>query len=259
MISTLAIISIGFVLGMRHAMDPDHVIAVTTIVSRQKSVAKAGFIGVLWGLGHTITIFLLGAAIILFNVTIPPRLGLAMELSVGAMLVLLGGLNLSGLTRRLTERLTPASEAPLQKGKLQSETSAGLQAEQADFNRSEGCIDRTIRGMGAFQTLRPLCVGIVHGMAGSAAIALLLMSTIRNPWWAVSYLLVFGLGTIAGMMTITAIIALPFAYSTKKFAWLNRGLMIASGVISVCFGFFLAYQIAFVDGLFTNHPQWTPR
>ena len=94
MTSGLAILAIGFLLGMRHATDPDHVIAVSTIVSRERSIVKAGLIGVLWGVGHTLTILVVGAAIILFGVAIPTRVGLTMEFSVGLMLILLGILNL---------------------------------------------------------------------------------------------------------------------------------------------------------------------
>src|SRR6266853_1941573 len=107
MITLLSIIALGFFLGMRHATDPDHVIAVTTIVSRQRSIRHAALIGVLWGLGHTITILAVGSAIILFGLVIPPRVGLSMEFSVGLMLILLGVLNLSGMMRWITETLPP--------------------------------------------------------------------------------------------------------------------------------------------------------
>src|SRR3984957_3273603 len=109
MITLLSIIALGFFLGMRHATDPDHVIAVTTIVSRQRSIRHAALIGILWGLGHTITIFLVGSAIILFGVVIPPKLGLTMDLSVGFLLILLGVLNLSGFTSLITETFMPQS------------------------------------------------------------------------------------------------------------------------------------------------------
>jgi len=95
-------------------------------------------------------------------------------------------------------------------------------------------------------------------LAGSAAVALLVLTTIRSPRWAIAYLLVFGLGTIAGMMLITMILGAPFAYTGKRFARLNRGLGLASGVISVAFGLFITFQIGFVDGLFSTHPHWLP-
>ena len=119
-------------------------------------------------------------------------------------------------------------------------------------------LDGATTRLGMFHTLRPLFVGLVHGLAGSAAVALLVLSTIREPRWAVLYMLIFGIGTIAGMMLITAAIALPFSFAGYKFAWLNKGLIVGSGVLSLAFGFFVCYQIGFVDGLFTNHPNWTP-
>ena len=106
MTTLLAIVLLGFFLGMRHATDPDHVVAVTTIVSRERTMLHASLIGALWGLGHTFTILVVGSAIILFKLTIPPRLGLTMELSVGFMLILLGVLNLTGLMRRAMEWIT---------------------------------------------------------------------------------------------------------------------------------------------------------
>src|SRR5260221_14404546 len=109
MISVLSIIALGFFLGMRHATDADHVIAISTIVSRQRSMRSAAMIGVLWGLGHTLTVTLVGGAIILFTITIPPRVGLAMEFAVGVMLVLLGFLNLTGLNEWIRDNVAPGS------------------------------------------------------------------------------------------------------------------------------------------------------
>ena len=111
---------------------------------------------------------------------------------------------------------------------------------------------------GVYQHLRPLAVGIVHGLAGSAAVALLVLTTIRDPHWAVAYLLVFGIGTIAGMMVITMSLAstLKVVGRTQHTA---RRLGMASGLLSLAFGFFVVYQIGFVNGLFTAHPTWTPK
>src|SRR5580704_2561900 len=103
MIAFLSIIAVGFFLGMRHATDPDHVIAVATIVTRQRNLARAALIGAFWGLGHTVTIFVVGAGIILFNLVIPARIGLSMELSVGVMLIVLGIMNVAGFLRSTPE------------------------------------------------------------------------------------------------------------------------------------------------------------
>jgi high-affinity nickel-transport protein len=89
-------------------------------------------------------------------------------------------------------------------------------------------------------------------------VALLVLSAIRDPKWAVLYLLIFGVGTIAGMMLITSVIALPFSFTGYRFAWLNRSLVTGSGILSLAFGLFVCYQIGFVDGLFTSHPYWKP-
>lgn len=262
MFSFLAILVLGFLLGMRHATDPDHVVAVTTIVTKQPGIAKAGLIGVLWGLGHTFTIFVVGTMIILFQVTIPPRVGLSMEFTVAAMLILLGLLNLTGKLRWLQQKFTPNSPVPLAVG-LPSDTGTPCGDPGAPAQR-EGLppkfrMCRTLQGFGLYNALRPLVVGIVHGLAGSAAVALLVMTTIRDPWWAITYLLLFGIGTIAGMMIITTVIAMPFAFTVRRFSGWNRAMAVASGVLSLAFGLFLSYQIGFVDGLFTTHPLWTPR
>jgi sulfite exporter TauE/SafE len=266
MLTLFSIIAIGFFLGMRHATDPDHVIAVTTIVSRQRDIKHAALIGILWGVGHTITIFIVGAAIILFGLAIPPRVGLTMELSVGLMLILLGILNLSGVIRWLTEKWTPAQKAthshPHVHGDYIHSHSHGHSPEihgHAQDATPVSWMDSTFGTLGLYNMLRPLAVGLVHGLAGSAAVALLVLTTIRTPVAAVAYLLVFGIGTIAGMMLITAVIAMPFTFSQTRFTRLNRSLGMASGVISLCFGLFIVYQMGVVNGLFTQNPTWVPR
>lgn len=212
----LSVTLLGFLLGMRHATDPDHVVAVTTIVSQQRSLVKAARTGVLWGIGHTLTIILVGGAIIVLKVqisAIPPRVGLTLEFAVAVMLIVLGLLTLAGGERRVADSMA-----------------------------------------------RPLTVGFVHGLAGSAAVATLpQVALIPNPGWALAYLGVFGVGTIVGMLLVTASIAAPSLLAVNKFAGLNRTLRIASGVASIAFGLFLAHRIGFVDGLFTSAPSWTPQ
>jgi high-affinity nickel permease len=264
MISLFSIIALGFFLGMRHATDPDHVVAVTTIVSRQRSIRHAALIGILWGLGHTLTILLVGSAIILFGIVIPPRVGLTMEFSVGLMLLFLGILNLSGVMSWIRENVA-ASPAGVQShlhahGDLlhthPRHHVPSLATPEGQVPR--GWTARTFGHLGLYQALRPLAIGIVHGLAGSAAIALLVLTSIRVPSWAIVYLLVFGIGTVAGMMLITAAIAVPFKFSESRFARLNRAMGVASGLLSLAFGLFIVYQMGFVNGLFTHHPTWVP-
>jgi hypothetical protein len=270
MVNLLAVIGLGFVLGIRHATDPDHVIAVSTIVSRQRSIRQAGTIGALWGIGHTITIFCVGAAIILFKIAIPPRIGLAMELAVGLMLILLGILSLTGVMQRIAHRHTPRHGPDARGGVVHSHPHEheGMLHEHIHGHKPEvhmhldqgrpNVLQNVLRRLGLYQFLRPLAVGLVHGLAGSAAVALLVLAEIRDSRWAIAYLLVFGIGTIAGMMLITMMIGAPFAYTRNRFAPFHRGLGIASGLLSLAFGLFITFQIAITDGLFATHPHWTP-
>jgi high-affinity nickel-transport protein len=261
MIGLLTIVAIGFFLGMRHATDPDHVIAVTTIVSQQRNTRRAALIGVFWGLGHTVTIFVVGSAIILFNLVIPIRVGLAMELSVGLMLILLGAWNLVSFARAIPSPVVH-SHTHSHGGLVHShphvhssEAAHGHPSEPNPLSR----LDRALGKRATYQALRPLLVGIVHGLAGSAAVALLILASIRTPSWAVAYLLVFGIGTIAGMMLVTMSIASAFRFVGDRCQTFGRRLAMVSGLVSVVFGFVLAYQICVVQGLFGSSPQWTPR
>jgi high-affinity nickel permease len=212
MLSAASILALGFVLGMRHVTDPDHVVAVTTIVAGDRSVGRASRIGALWGVGHTATILVVGAAIILFGLVIPPRLGLAMEFAVAMMLIGLGVMTLSG------------------------------------------------RGAtGQSSSMRPMLIGLVHGLAGSAFVAMLVLTTIPTPSLGVAYLLIFGVGTVAGMALITTAIAVPSAWGAGRFSKMQRYVQVGAGVVSVCFGLYLAHQVGLVDGLFTANPSWSPQ
>jgi ABC-type nickel/cobalt efflux system permease component RcnA len=251
----VTVVLLGLFLGIRHSTDPDHVVAVSTIVSRQGSIRSSAAIGLLWGLGHTLTIFFVGSAIIIFGVVIPPRLGLSMEFCVALMLILLGVLNLTGVMSWIRNRFTPkASEhaLPENSGKKYPRSETRVQSLIAR-------IKKVVGNLGVYQTLRPLVVGLVHGLAGSAAVALLVLSTIKSPFWSTAYLLVFGFGTMVGMMLMTAAISVPVIYTGKKFFNVSRHLTVVSGVASVAFGMFLVYQIGFVDGLFTSHVHWIPQ
>ncbi len=269
MSSLLSIIALGFFLGMRHATDPDHVIAVTTIVARHRTIKDASLIGALWGVGHTLTIVAVGGAIILLGWVIPARIGLSMEFSVAFMLVLLGIMNLTGFLQWINGRFFPAPG-----GQIEPRFDPDVPGDYIHSHRytpdpeghdhdTEGAplnwFDRHFRQIGLYQLVRPLVVGIVHGLAGSAAVALLVLASIRDPLWAVVYLLVLGIGTIAGMILITVAISLPVVYAGKVSSRLGWGLRISCGLISLGFGLFLAYQIGFAGGLFGSNPQWTPR
>ncbi len=268
MINLIAILGLGFLLGMRHATDPDHVIAVTTIVSRERNLKQAALVGVAWGTGHTLTIVAVGSLMILFRVVFPPLIGLGMEMAVALMLILLGIRNLGPLFGPAAERKECAAGQPPVPAPSYHRHGDYIHAHQVAAHHAHPHdpdstplrrIDRWFGRNHTYQWLRPLVVGTVHGLAGSAAIALLVLGTIQSVRWAVGYLLVFGLGTILGMMVITMTLASAFSFGQERFQHLGRHFSVATGVISVGFGLFLAYQVGFAHGLLTGHMAWVPQ
>ncbi len=247
----LLVTGLGIVLGMRHSTDADHVVAISTIITRQKSIRGAAIVGSVWGLGHTITIFIVGSMIILFKVEIPPRIGLSMEFCVALMLVLLGALNLSGAMQKIIQLVTPARVVDMA-------IPASIQPSASRSWRS--LLDTTVLGqLGIYQCIRPLVIGLVHGLAGSAAVALLVLSTIHDPLWATAYLLIFGAGTMLGMMAMTIAMATSLTFAGQRYAAFRRHLGTVSGMVSLGFGSFLVFQLGVMGGLFTSHPVWIPR
>jgi len=269
-----SLLLLGFFLGMRHATDADHVIAIATIVSRQRSLRGSALIGAAWGLGHTLTILAVGGAIILFGIVIPTRLGLAMELAVGIMLVVLGVLTITGFGSVLRTAAGPGGPGDGHDHGLCGHDHAHAHGDYVHSHahghgaRDHGHpedrtplarLDRRLGGLPLYQWLRPLMIGIVHGLAGSAAVALLVLTAVGKPAWAMAYLLLFGVGTIAGMMLITFALSAPFVFSWSRLPRFNRQLRVASGLLSFGFGLFLIYEIGFMTGgLFTATPIWTP-
>lgn len=220
MIGLASALGIGALLGLKHATDADHVVAVTAIVARERSLGRAARIGVLWGIGHSLTVFVLGGLIIAFRLVVPPRLGLGLEFGVAVMLVLLGFAN-------------------LRKGS------------DAGADHARGAEDRATGW-------RPLLVGIVHGLAGSAAVAILVLTTITETGWALAYLGIFGLGTIVGMLAVTVILAAPAMFAANRVASMQRGIRFAAGALSVVFGVLLAHELIVEGGLFSATPNWDP-
>lgn len=203
MLASLSLLMIGFLLGVRHAVDPDHVVAITTILGGRRSLRSASAVGALWGIGHTAAIVAVGGTMILFKVLIPHRAFLAAEMGVAHMLVVLGFLSLRG------ER-----------------------SHVADSNA------------------RPVIVGTVHGLAGTGGVMAVGSPLLADPAWAMLALLLFGAGTIAGMMLVTVAMSLPARYSPGHFQRARGWLRYAAAVVSVGFGLVLAHRVGFVDGLF---------
>lgn len=242
----LGIACLGLLLGMRHATDPDHVVAVTTILSHERRFVAATRVGIVWGLGHTLTVLIVGASIILFKLAIPTRLGLGMEFAVAVVLILLG----SGSAARLCRRFFAYHVEPRRETNKTSE--------EPQKNSPAAGLESGSRLVARRPFLRSFAVGLVHGLAGSAAIALVVLSAIPQPIWATIYLSIFCIGTIIGMAMITTAIGMPFMIASHRMMRVHQMLVMGSGLLSVGFGLFLAWQIGITDHLFGVTPVWIP-
>lgn len=236
----IAALGLGLLLGARHSLDPDHVVAVSTIVSEYRNPLKSFWVGVSWGLGHTTTLFLVGVVIIALRLTIPDRMALLLEFLVGIMLVGLGAQVVYGFWKNKVHQHAHGHE----ESSHQHYHSHGQEPEADQVHHEENGIGKP------FFRKKSFFVGTVHGMAGSAALTLLILAYIDSSIVGLVYILLFGVGSILSMGIMTILISLPFVASANKLPNLNRVIQFAVGALSMVFGGFIMYQIGFVEGLF---------
>jgi ABC-type nickel/cobalt efflux system permease component RcnA len=225
----LSVLGLGFALGLKHALDPDHMAAVSTIISESTSVRRSSLVGTFWGLGHTLSLLCAGVVVIALKVRISERLALWMEFAVALMLIFLG---LKTVMKSLR-----GWKLHRHRHTHNGSTHTHLHLHCGD-EKVHG--HRHLIGLGA----RPFLVGMVHGMAGSAALTLLVLATIPSAVAGLIYIAVFGLGSVGGMVVMTSLISLPFLLSRKRFNLLSEGLQVLVGLFSVSFGLFLVWQYA---------------
>ena len=258
-----AILALGFFLGMRHATDPDHVIAVATIVGRTRRFGAGALVGAFWGVGHTVAVSTVGIALIGLNVAVTPREALSLELAVALMLIVLGILRIVWVFRDsdavpLAHLGEPHAHATGPALHSHAHTH-GEAAHRHPHAHPPARLLRALQTVGPAQALRSALVGLVHGLAGSAAVSLLVLSTIRGTAGALGYLLLFGVGTILGMTAITGLLSLPFTIREPRMRRGRRALAVTTGAVSVAFGLYLIFQIGTVDGLFLDRAAATLR
>ena len=236
----LAALVLGILLGSKHSLDPDHVVAVSTIVSEYKNPLRSFWVGISWGLGHTTTLLIIGIVIIALRLTIPERVALLFEFAVGVMLVGLGIQVIYSFRKKKVHQHAHGHEEEAHHHFHSHSKSPEHVPEHHDTH-----------GIGKpFLRRKSYVIGLVHGMAGSAALTLLVLASIESPIAGLVYILLFGLGSVLSMGIMTVIIGLPFVMSAGRLPNLNRTIQFAVGSLSILFGGFLMYQIGFVDGLF---------
>ena len=225
MLSTLLL---GFVLGMEHALEPDHMVAVSTIVSRERKPWRAALAGTFWGLGHTTTLLVVGILVLVFKVTIPIRAALSLEFLVGALLVAFGAQILWEYWRK---RYHAHSHRP-------GRTHMHLHAHKRVHDHHGGTHHR-----------KSLLTGMVHGLAGGGALVILVLGTIDSLLGGVVYILIFGVGSILGMMIISSVLGLPFALTANRLGDINVHMRLLSGTVSIVLGAVVMVQIGLLSGL----------
>lgn len=217
------ILGLGFVLGMQHALEADHIAAVSSIAARRTSVGDIVRHGLTWGLGHTITLFLFAGAAIVLGHAIPEHLARPLEAAVGVMLV---GLGSHVLWRLWRDRVHFHAHSHGGTPHLHAHNHAN---ETVPHARSAHAHAHGFRW-------RSLFVGLMHGMAGSAALLVLAVSQAANPLSGLLYVALFGVGSMVGMGALSAVIALPLAASARFLTWANRALQVVVGVVTISIG-----------------------
>ncbi|MBS1813211.1 MAG: sulfite exporter TauE/SafE family protein [Acidobacteria bacterium] len=229
-LSTISVLTLGLILGLKHAIEADHLAAVTTIVTERKSIWSSSLVGGLWGIGHTIPIVVVGLIVILLRIEIKDYVGLSLEFCVGLMLIALGAQALWKLSR--------SRELHLHVHKHGGQVHA-----HPHFHDEPEAGGQSQTHHGFKPNLRPLLVGVMHGLAGSAALVPLVVAEIRSPLVGLFYMLIFGLGSIGGMMLMSVLVGLPLHLTASRFTRFNVALRAAAGVFSLGFGLVMVYQI----------------
>jgi high-affinity nickel permease len=217
-----AALGLGFTLGLRHALDADHIAAVSTIVSESRSIWRSSLVGTSWGLGHTAALLTAGIAVIGLKLTIPASVAHSTETGVAIMLILLGA---------------RAVQTALRGWKIHRHAHSHDGGAHSHFHvhgpgTDEAHQHRHVLAVGA----RPFLVGLVHGFAGSAGLMILVLSTITSVFAGFAYIIVFGLGSTAGMLLMSSLISVPFVWTVTRRQWLMQGLQLMVGCGSILFG-----------------------
>jgi ABC-type nickel/cobalt efflux system permease component RcnA len=232
------ILGFGFLLGLKHALDADHLVAVSTIVSERTSPWSAAFVGGMWGVGHTASLLVAGVAIVLLRPQLPDILAPVLELAVAAMIL--------GLGFNLLYRIIRHGGAEIH---LHAHTHGPVSHCHPHLHYTDRHGEQSGNHHWTRTARKPFLVGMVHGLAGSATLVLLVLAEVRSPLIGLLYLLVFGIGSIGGMLVMSTLFALPYGALKQRFARFDVGLRLTASAFSILFGAYMMYEIATSSGL----------
>lgn len=231
-------LALGFVLGLRHALDADHLAAVSTFASEEKSLLRSSMIGISWGMGHTAALLVFGLAVAAFRLALTPRLAQVLEFIVGLMLIGLGANVLFKLWKGSALHAHSHSHDGVEHKHLH------VHVAEPRHEHPHQHQHRTLRVGG-----RPFMVGVVHGLAGTAALMMLVVGTLPSLLLAAIYILVFGVGSIGGMVVMSVLISVPLAIAASRLRMVERGIRIAAALFSLGFGGYLAWDVGLIQSL----------
>jgi len=239
-VGVFALLALGLVFGLKHATEVDHVVAVSTIVSEHRSVLRSALVGGLWGVGHSASLIIVGVLVLVFRVAIPPRVANWLEFGVALMIIALGVLALMRVLRKRADiHLHRHSHDGQSHVHVHFHEHGTEHANAVASEASPASHSHAIARIG----FKPLLVGAMHGLAGSAALTLLVLTQIQSISLGLLYLGLFGLGSTAGMLLMSGLIGLPFALSGRRLTSINYGLQAAAGTLSIAFGLWYAYAL----------------
>lgn len=243
-VGAFALLGLGFVFGLKHATEVDHVVAVSTIVSEHRNILRSTLVGGLWGVGHTASLVVVGMFVLALRVAIPEGVSNWLEFCVALMII---GLGASALTRALRAR----TDAHIHQHCHDQVSHVHIHFHErgtAHTAAKAASHRHAVSGIG----LKPLLVGAMHGLAGSAALTLLVLTQVESTALGLLYLAVFGIGSILGMLLMSGLIGLPFALSARRLSGVNYGLQTVAGALSVAFGLWYAYHVSITNGLWAQ-------
>jgi len=235
-----ALLGLGLVFGLKHATEVDHVVAVSAIVSEHRSVFRSALVGGLWGAGHTASLVIVGVAVLVFQVAIPASVARWLEFGVALMIITLGVIAVFRVMRK-------RADVHLHRHSHDGQSHVHIHFHEHDTQHVgvASSHSHAISEIG----FKPLLVGAMHGLAGSAALTLLVLTQIRSVWLGLLYLAVFGIGSTLGMLLMSGLIGLPFALSARRISRLNFGLQTIAGALSIAFGLWYAYEAGIANNL----------